>query len=130
MKKILIVGLVVLSAIGLTGCSFADQAATVETYDPVVEPVLDPNGWDQSVTIDEFITAFPEFDTTGLVSIPGITVQNNTRAWLLGTSDPDHSYEKAVTWAEDYVELEAEVGNDTVSGIYTDDNRSVSIAIR
>jgi hypothetical protein len=37
--------------------------------------------------------------------------------WVLGSSDPDHGYEKAVGWAEHYVELEAEEGNDTVSGI-------------
>jgi hypothetical protein len=35
-----------------------------------------------------------------------------------------------VSWAENYVELEPEEGNDTVSGIYTDKTRSVSIAIR
>jgi hypothetical protein len=51
--------------------------------------------------------------------------------WVLGSSGPDPpGYEKAVGWAEDYVELEAEEGNDTVSGIYAGEKRDVSIAIR
>jgi hypothetical protein len=50
--------------------------------------------------------------------------------WVLGSSDPDRGYEKAVGWAEHYVELEAEEGNDTVSGIYGGEKRNVSIAIR
>jgi hypothetical protein len=130
MRRILIVALIAVSATGLTGCSALGGAEPVATIEPTVEPVFDPNGWDQSVTLEQFVDAFPEFDTEGLISIPGITVQNNTRAWILGSSDPDHSYEKAVGWAENYVELEPEEGNDTVSGIYTDETRSVSIAIR
>lgn len=130
MRRILIGALIAVSVAGLTGCSFPGQAEPVATSDPTVAPVVDPNGWDQSVTVEQFVDAFPEFDTTDLVAIEGITAQNNTRAWALGTSDPDHSYQKAVAWAEDYVDLEAEEGNDTVSGIYADEKRSVSIAIR
>lgn len=133
MRRLLIVALIAVSAAGLTGCSVVGNAEPVATIEPTVEPVdapNDPNAWDQSVTLEQFVDAFPEFDTDGLISIPGITVQNNTRLWVLGSSDPDHSYEKAVSWAEDYVDLEAEEGNDTVSGIYTDKTRNVSIAIR
>jgi hypothetical protein len=109
MRRILIGALIAVSAAGFTGCSALGGAEPVATVEPSVEPVLDPNG---------------------LISIPGITVQNNTRMWVLGSSDPDHSYEKAVSWAEYYVELEPEEGNDTVSDIYTDKARSVSIAFR
>lgn len=133
MRRLLIVALIAVSAAGLTGCSVVGNAEPVAAIEPTVEPVdapNDPNAWDQSVTLEQFVDAFPEFDTDGLISIPGITVQNNTRLWVLGSSDPDHSYEKAVSWAEDYVDLEAEEGNDTVSGIYTDKTRNVSIAIR
>jgi hypothetical protein len=131
MKQILIAAMVVVSAVALGGCSAAGSGApeTVATIEPSVPPVTSDD-WDQSVTVDQFVEAFPEFDTAGLVAIPGITVQNNTRMWVLGSSDPDHSYEKAVGWAEDYVELEAEEGNDTVSGIYAGEKRNVSIAIR
>jgi hypothetical protein len=135
MRKLLIVALIAVSAAGLTGCSVTGNAEPVATIEPTVKPVdapNDPNAWDQSVTLEQFVDAFPEFDTESLISIPGITVQNNTRMWVLGSSDPDHSYEKAVSWAENYVELELEPeeGNDTVSGIHTDGTRSVSIAIR
>jgi hypothetical protein len=127
MKRFLIIGLIALAATGMTGCSMPGGVETVPTAEPLG---FDPNGWDQSVTLDQFAEAFPELDTIPLAAIEGITVQNNTRMWVLGTSDPDHSYERAVAWAEDYVELEADEDMDMVSGTYTDDDRSVTIDIR
>jgi hypothetical protein len=130
MKRFLTVGLIVLCAAGLTGCSFAGQPDRVDPA-PTAEPLgIDPTEWDQSVTLDQFADAFPELDTTALATIEGITVQNNTRMWVLGTSDSDHSYEKAVTWAEGYVELEPDEDMDMVTGTYSDDGRSVTIDIR
>jgi hypothetical protein len=92
MRRLLIVALIAASAAGLTGCSVLGNAEPVATIEPTVEPVdapNDPNAWDQSVTLEQLVDAFPEFDTDGLTSIPGITVQNNTRMWVLGSSDPD-----------------------------------------
>jgi hypothetical protein len=127
MKRFLMIGLIALAAAGMTGCSMPGGAETVPTAEPLG---IDPNEWDQSATLDQFADAFPELDTTPLAAIEDITVQNNTRMWVLGTSDPDHSYEKAVTWAEDYVVLEPDEDIDMVSGTYTGDDRSVTIDIR
>ena len=133
MKKLLIaIALTVSATVGLSGCSiFLPQPTPAET-EVTVPPVVDfdDENWDRDVTTEEFADAFPEFDVTDLVAIPDVTVQNNTRLWVLGSSDDDHAYEKAVGWAEDYVELEAEEGNDTVSGVYVGEDRNISIAIR
>ena len=131
MKKIIVAAVIALTAVGLTGCSFGDKVENIDSSSQSQDvPPVTTDEWNQAVTLEEFADYFPELDTTDLVAIPTLVAQQNTRLWALGTSDKDHSYEKAVGWAENYVELVAEEGNDTVSGVYIGEDRNVDIAIR
>ncbi|WP_139824916.1 hypothetical protein [Agreia pratensis] len=132
MRRLMIVALIAVSAASFTGCSALGGAEPVATVEPTVEPIEapnDPDAWDQPVTLEQFEDAFPEFDASGLVSMPNVNVMNNTRMWVLGSSDRDHSYEKAVSWAKGYVDLKPEGDDRTVSGIYVGKTRNVSIMI-
>ena len=121
--------LLLLSAVVLTGCTSGPVTGTPTPSAPFVEPVLDPNGWTQDVTFDDFVAAFPDLDTTELASIPEINVQHNDRAWALGSGASGLGDVKV--WIRSFAELEAEDDDEIeFTAITVTDDRAISFFLR
>lgn len=101
MKKLFAAAVLVMSALVLTGCAVTPAPTAAESPEFVL-PDLDNNGWKEG-TLDGFVEAFPELDTSVLDELPDATFQYQDESWIVGNGAG--GFGAIDTWARDAFEV-------------------------
>lgn len=75
------------SALLLTACAPQTVPTPVESASPSVAPLEDPQAPGVERTLEEFREAVPELPELPLEQVDGLTVQQNDRQWVFGSSE-------------------------------------------
>lgn len=75
------------SALLLTACAPQAAPTTVASASPSVAPLDDPQAPGVERTLEEFREEVPELPELPLEQVEGLTVQQNDRLWVFGSSE-------------------------------------------
>ncbi|TBN56503.1 hypothetical protein EYE40_03300 [Glaciihabitans arcticus] len=123
MKKLLVI---TLSLTLLTGCSVGapEPVPTAE----FVLPDLDNNGWGEA-TVDEFVDAFPDIDTSFVSDVPEAVYQVQDDSWIVGSGTTSNGFGPFDEWAR--ANFEVSDDDDMREAIITtEDDRVISLSYR